>query len=126
MPRPRKCRCVMHEPTTLYFKPRGVPMVNLEEVQLTFDELEAIRLNDLEELGQTASAEKMQISQPTLNRTLTSARKKLADALINGKALRIDGGSYTLNTQQRQQNENHGKCCKLGETEAQHKKTRRK
>ena len=131
MPRPRKCRCVMHEPSALYFKPRGIPMVCLEQVQLTFDELEAIRLNDLEGLGQIASAEKMQISQPTLHRTLVSARKKIADALVNGKALKIEGGTYKLTTQRKEQVEttNSEKCRECDKPEVEDKKdetTRRK
>jgi predicted DNA-binding protein (UPF0251 family) len=96
MPRPRKCRCIMHEPNTLYFKPRGIPMVSLTQVEITFDELEAVRLNDLEGHSQTEAAKTMNISQPTLNRTLMSARTKIADALVNGKALRIEGGTYKL------------------------------
>jgi len=95
----------MHEPNALYFKPRGIPFVSLEQVQLTFDELEAIRLNDLEGLGQTASGEKMQISQPTFHRTLVSARRKIADALVNGKALKIEGGTYKLTAQRKETSE---------------------
>ena len=94
----------MREPNALYFKPSGIPLVSLEQVQLTFDELEAIRLSDLEGLEQTTSAEKMQISQPTLHRTLASARKKIADALVNGKALKIEGGTYRLTAQTEGQN----------------------
>ena len=94
MPRPRICRRVHCEPGFNYFKPRGVPLARLEHVQLAVDEFEAIRLNDLEGLEQTKAAEKMQISQPTFHRTLESARKKVADALINGKAIRIEGGDY--------------------------------
>lgn len=106
-------------------------MVCLEQVQLTFDELEAIRLNDLEGLGQIASAEKMQISQPTLHRTLVSARKKIADALVNGKALKIEGGTYKLTTQRKEQVEttNSEKCRECDKPEVEDKKdetTRRK
>lgn len=94
MPRPRICRRVQCEPGFTYFKPRGVPLAHLENVNLAVDEFEAIRLNDLEGLEQTAAAEKMRISQPTFHRILESARKKMADALINGKAIRIEGGDY--------------------------------
>jgi uncharacterized protein len=94
MPRPRICRRVHCEPGFNYFKPRGVPMSELQTVELTVDELEAIRLNDLEGLEQTAGAEKMKVSQPTFHRILGSARKKVAEALINGKAIRIGGGDY--------------------------------
>ena len=61
---------------------------------MNIDEFEAIRLKDLEQLEQTKAAEKMQISQPTFHRVLDSARKKVADALINGKAIRIEGTDH--------------------------------
>ena len=94
MPRPRICRRVSCEPGVTYFKPRGVPLARLENVDLTIDEFEAIRLKDLEQLEQTVAAEKMQISQPTFHRVLESARKKVADALIHGKAIRIEGADH--------------------------------
>jgi len=71
-------------------------MRDLEETVLTVDEFEAIRLKDLEGLDQANAAEKMKISQPTFFRLLDSARKKIADALVNGKAIRIEGGEYKL------------------------------
>jgi predicted DNA-binding protein (UPF0251 family) len=74
-----------------YFKPRGVPMTSLESVGLSIDEFEAIRLKDLEGLEQTAAADSMRISQPTFHRIIEAARKKVADALVNGKAIRIEG-----------------------------------
>ena len=100
-------------------------MSDLEQVQITFDELEAIRLNDWESLGQTASARKMQISQPTFNRILGSARKKVADALVNGKALKIEGGTYRLGLQETQQieSENHKRCCESDGTDAKTRRT---
>lgn len=91
MPRPRICRRISCEPGVTFFKPRGVPLARLENVDLTIDEFEAIRLKDLEQLEQTVAAERMQISQPTFHRVLDSARKKVADALIYGKAIRIEG-----------------------------------
>ncbi|MBU4501077.1 MAG: DUF134 domain-containing protein [Nanoarchaeota archaeon] len=96
MPRPRLCRRIMQEPGVIYFKPAGIRMVDLKEINLTLDELEAIRLKDFLNLEQTESAEKMHISQPTLHRLLQSARKKIADALVNGKAIKIEGGNYKL------------------------------
>jgi predicted DNA-binding protein (UPF0251 family) len=66
----------------------------LKSVNLTVDELEAIRLKDLEGLEQIAAAESMHISQPTFHRLIESARKKVADSLVNGKAIRIEGGEY--------------------------------
>ncbi len=95
MPRPRICRRVSSEPRFIYFKPRGVPLRNLEEVKITVDELEAIRLADLEEIDQKEAAKKMNISQPTLHRIVRSSRKKITDALANGKAIRIEGGDYS-------------------------------
>ncbi len=94
MPRPRIPRRVWFTPNVTYFKPAGVRMIFLEEVILTVDEFEAIRLRDYEDLSQTEAAKKMGISQPTFQRLYESARKKIADALINGKAIRIEGGSY--------------------------------
>ncbi len=96
MPRPRICRRVGLEPDVTYFKPAGVPIRQLEEVILAVDEFEAIRLKDLEGLEQGEASKKMNISQPTFFRLLDSARKKIADAIINGKAIRIEGGKYKL------------------------------
>lgn len=96
MPRPRRLRRVFFEPNVTYFKPAGVRMNELDEVTLTIDELEAIRLKDAEGMEQQQAAKKMDISQPTFHRLLLSARKKIADALSNGKALRIEGGDFTF------------------------------
>ncbi|MCD6233104.1 DUF134 domain-containing protein [bacterium] len=89
MTRPRKPRRITFNPNVTYFKPRGLPLSELEEVNLKIDELEAIRLCDLKDLSQEKAAKKMNISQSTLQRALTSARKKIADALINSKAIKI-------------------------------------
>jgi len=94
MPRPRICRRISAEPETVYFKPAGVPMRELEESVITIDEFEAIRLKDFQELEQEECAQKMEISQPTFHRLILSARKKIADAIINGKAIKIKGGNY--------------------------------
>ncbi len=83
-------------PQTSYYKPRGIPLSALEEVVLTVDEFEAIRLTDLEGLYQADAAEKMSVSRQTLGRILESAHKKIADALVHGKALRIEGGSIEV------------------------------
>jgi predicted DNA-binding protein (UPF0251 family) len=96
MPRPRMRRMVGMEPGTTYFKPAGIPKSALEETVLTVDEYEAVRLKDLEGLGQDEAAGRMEISQPTFNRLVMSARKKLADAIVNGKSIRIEGGNYAL------------------------------
>lgn len=90
MPRPKKLRRVFFKPEVYYFKPQSVPLRFLEEVILTHDEIEALRLVELEEMSQEKASEIMNISQPTLSRILNSARKKIADAIINGKAIRIN------------------------------------
>ncbi|HEY50603.1 MAG TPA: DUF134 domain-containing protein, partial [Dehalococcoidia bacterium] len=96
MARPPKCRRVAFLPGVTYFKPAGMPLSSLGEVQLSVEEAEAIRLKDLEGLGQEAGAERMSISRPTFQRVLASARQKMADALLNGKAIRIEGGSFEM------------------------------
>jgi uncharacterized protein len=89
MPRPRRCRRIGFEPEVVYFKPAGVPMRHLEEVILEKEEVEAIRLKNIKELDQEQAAEKMNISQSTFHRILQSAYKKISDALINGKAIKL-------------------------------------
>lgn len=89
MVRPIKPRRILFDPDVVYFKPRAVPLSLLEEVDLSMDELEALRLCDLKDLEQEEAAKKMKISQSTLQRILTSARKKVAEALIKGKAIKI-------------------------------------
>ncbi len=77
-------------------KPAGVPARELEEVRLGFDEAEALRLADLEGLYQEAAARSMGVSRPTFGRIIETARHKVADAILNGKALRIDGGEIII------------------------------
>ena len=96
MPRPRICRRVWFLPNVTYFKPAGIRMTDLEENILTVDEFEAVRLKDLLGLEQEEAAKKMNISQPTFHRLVLSARKKIADALVSGKAIKIDGGIYKM------------------------------
>lgn len=91
-----KCRRVAFVPPVTFFKPAGMPLRDLEEVRLTVEEAEAIRLKDLEGLEQEEAAEKMDISRPTFQRVLYSARQKIADALLNGKAIRIEGGNFEV------------------------------
>jgi predicted DNA-binding protein (UPF0251 family) len=90
MSRPKKVRCISCQPNALFFKPRGIPLIHLEEVGLSIDELEAIRLADYEGFYHEQAAEKMKISRPTFGRILGEARHKLAEVLIEGKALRIE------------------------------------
>ncbi len=89
MVRPKKPRKIIFNPNVTYFKPRAVPLSSLEEVSLKRDELEALRLCDLEGRDQKKAAQKMNISQSTLQRILSSARKKVSEALTEGKAIKI-------------------------------------
>jgi predicted DNA-binding protein (UPF0251 family) len=93
MPRPKIPRCMQFKPDVHYFKPRGIPLRELEEVVLLPDELEALKLYEVDNLEQTKAAEKMNISQPTFARLLGAAHKKIAEALIKGKAIRIEKDS---------------------------------
>ena len=90
MPRPRKCRRIRWRSGATYFKPRGIPMRHLDEVILTMEEMEAVRLKDFLGLDQAEAAKKMKTSQSTFQRILTSARRKVAKGLIKGQALRIE------------------------------------
>lgn len=80
----------MGKPGSSYFKPAGVRMINLVETVLSMPEFEAIRLVDLNEVSQIDAGTQMQISQSTLSRVLKSGRKKIADAIVNGKAIKIE------------------------------------
>ena len=90
MVRPIKPRRILFNPDVTYFKPRAVSLMELEEVSLSADELEAIRLCDFQSTNQVRAAKKMNVSQSTLSRILISAHKKIAEALIEGKAIRIE------------------------------------
>ena len=92
MARPQKCRQINCSPAAGYFKPAGIPRIELEEIALTLDELEAVRLADLNGLYQEQAAPKMDISRSAFARILESARRKIADALVHGKSLRLEGG----------------------------------
>lgn len=98
MARPLQPRTIEFLPEHTCFKPLGIPASELQEVQLTLDELEAVRLADLNGLYQEAAAEKMNISRSAFARILESARHKIADALIHGRLLRIEGGPIHTNT----------------------------
>ena len=94
--RPRKDRLVAYNPEVSYFKPRGIPMVRLEEIKLTVDEREAIRLADLLDLSHEEAGRQMGVSRATFGRIIQRARKAIADALINGKAINVEGGNYKM------------------------------
>lgn len=89
MVRPRLCRRIRFRPDVTYFKPQGVPMRFLETVDLTTEELEALRLREIKDLEQKDCAALMKTSQSTFQRILSSAYKKIAEALIEGKAIKI-------------------------------------
>jgi len=90
MVRPRMCRRLRFNPQAHYFKPRGIPMKQLEEVSITKEEMEAVKLKDYDGLEQIEAAQKMNTSQSTFQRILSSARTKIAEAIVKGKALRIE------------------------------------
>lgn len=94
MVRPQKSRLVNIDPQISYFKPRGVPMVDLGQVQLTVDGLEALRLADFLGLSHEIAGRQMGVSRATFGRIVEQARKIVADALIHGKAISVEGGSY--------------------------------
>ncbi len=102
MPRPHCCRRIAGRPAASIFKPIGIPARELEAVVMTLDEFEAIRLADLGGLYQEQAAEQMKVSRPTLSRIIESAHRKVADALVHGKALHIEGGPVRV--------EGH-RCC---------------
>ena len=96
MARPQKDRIVAFNPNVSYFKPRGIPLLELDEVGLTVDEREAIRLADLQGLSHEEAGKLMGVSRATFGRIVQRARYAVADALINGKAINVEGGNYTL------------------------------
>lgn len=112
MPRPTKCRNISYTPDFYFFKPAGIPRRFLDEVSLTIDECEAIRLADLEGLYQEQAAEKMGVSRQTFGNIIESARKKIADSIINGKSLKITGGSIDMLAL----NERNFKCASCAHT----------
>ncbi len=94
--RPRNKRIVFSTPVADYFKPRGIPLTDLEVETLTLEELEAIKLADLEGLTQEEAAARMGVSRKAFWRDITSARRKIALALLNGRAIQIHGGNYLM------------------------------
>jgi len=87
--RPRKFRRICFEPGVRFFKPQGISMKELDVVELNAEELEALRLKNHEELDQNSAALRMRTSQSTYQRILASAYRKVTDALVNGKAIKI-------------------------------------
>jgi uncharacterized protein len=93
MSRPPCCRHVSGKPVAALFKPAGMPACGLPVVTVTLDEFESIRLADSEGLYQEEAARRMKVSRPTFGRIVDAAHRKVADALVNGKALKIEGGT---------------------------------
>lgn len=96
MTRPFKCRKVTSEPRAYYFKPRAIPLCELEEIILQLDEFQALKYTELDSKDQSIAAAAMKVSRQTFGTILASARRKLADAVVNGKALKIEGGPVEL------------------------------
>lgn len=115
MTRPKYCRKVGCEPAARCYKPEGIPLSDLKEIVITLDEFEALRLSDFEGLYQEHCAASMNISRQTFGRIIDSARKKIADALVHGKALKIEGGIVSLE-ENGEMNcsccDNSSQCCK--------------
>lgn len=99
--RPKKTRWIKCVPGERCFKPRCKPLSNLKSVHLSLDEFEALRLADLEGLKQVDAARLMHISRPTFSRIAASARRKIADGLVNIKVIRIEGGCCKIERSKR-------------------------
>jgi predicted DNA-binding protein (UPF0251 family) len=104
MPRPFSARRIAGRPVVPIFKPAGVPLRGLQEVVMTLDEFEAIRLADLDGRYQEEAAIQMGVSRTTFSRIVDSARRKIADAVVHGKVLRIEGGPVHLGAPE---------CCRM-------------
>lgn len=109
--RPSRKRIIRFWPKSNYFKPAGMPLRSLDEIELTGDELEAIRLKDLLGLEQEEVASKMEISRPVVVRILQSGRKKVADALINSRAIKIEKGNNIIMNKNCKYEVNKNKRC---------------
>ncbi len=96
MARPFIKRRICCMPEANYFKPAGIPLNRIDEISLTFDEYEALRLGDLEELYQEDAAKEMNISRQTFGNIIHSAHKKIAESIVYGKAIKIEGGEYKM------------------------------
>ena len=113
MARPQKERRVENLPPLTHYKPVGIPLQDIEEIILTIEEMEAIRLADVEQLDQAIAAESMEISRPTFHRIVTLAHQKIASALWQGQVLKIDGGKFRI-SHQCNTNQRHCHCLICG------------
>ena len=114
MPRPRLLRRIEKEPVASYYKPQGIPMRQLEELTLTVEGFEALRLADVLQYNQENAARQMKVSKATFCRILAAARNVVATALTQGYALRITGGSYVMDNMAEEGSRLFGKRCQLG------------
>ena len=96
MVRPHKERCIEKLPPITHYKPVGIPLHDIEEVLLTIEEMESIRLADIEKLDQATAAANMEVSRPTFHRIINLAHQKIASALWHGQSLRVDGGKFRI------------------------------
>ena len=96
MPRPRKFRRISNLPDITFYKPAGVPLFDLKEVNLLVEEFEALKLKDYFNYSDQEAAEKLKVSQPTFNRIYNEAKKKLISAIVEGSAIRIEGGNFIV------------------------------
>lgn len=109
MARPQKCRCICSEPKVKGFYPQGCP--ETESINLTYDEYEVIRLLDYVQMTQEQCAKKMDVSRPTITRIYNEARRKMADALVNGRRLTIGGGDVVVCTERKSECAHEKYCC---------------
>jgi predicted DNA-binding protein (UPF0251 family) len=107
MPRPRKRRTLTRAPQPAIYKPAGVPLDDLRLVTLLHEELEALRLSDLEDLSQVDAAQRMGVSRSTFQRIVTRARRQVSLALVEGHALRIAGGTFQVRAPGQQHGRHH-------------------
>lgn len=107
MVRPVKCRRVQNEPVARFYKPQGVPVKDLTVVYLKEEELEALSLADAQGMDHEEAASSLGISRSTFSRILSRARKTVTQALIQGAALRIEGGDFMRTHPTR----SSGECC---------------
>jgi len=94
--RPKRKRCISFVPEITYFKPAGIPLRELQEEILTLDEVEALRLTDIEGLDQESAAKKMEVARITYLKIIHSAHKKVSKALIFGKSIQMKGGDIIM------------------------------
>ena len=119
MVRPCIQRLVGQSLNCTYYKPQGIPLAGLEEIMLGEDELEAVRLADVEGLYHDAAAQRMNVSRPTFGRILAQARRSVATAITQGKALRIGGGVVERINEPRRLRGGRGRCRRGWRSNAQ-------